>query len=106
MLSNPCYASQVIQNEDTFFITEVVTFETVTTLQKTVIALILKNPSISHFQIDFSRVTEVNSAALGLLIELKKYIIAHQKTVIFLNLPERLLSLAQVCGVADWLCLR
>ena len=95
--------TQAILQANTVFIKGEVTFETITVIQKDMITLMHGQSSLSAYQIDLSGVTEVNSAALGLLVELKKYTVAHKKVIAFLNLPERLASLARVYGVADWL---
>ena len=96
----------VFEKEGIFYIKSAITFETVAAIQKDTLSLIQNAASLSAYQIDLKEVTEVNSAALGLLVELKKATIVHKKTIVFLNVPGRLLSLAQVCGVSDWLGLR
>ncbi len=93
----------VFKKEEVFCIQNAVTFETIVCIQKKIIQLMQENTSLALYTIDFKEVTEVNSAALGLLVELKKYTITHKKGIKFIHLPERLLSLAQVCGVAEWL---
>jgi len=95
--------SAVFQEHQVFFVQNTVTFETVALIRKNVLSFMEENPSIETYSIDLRDVKEVNSAALGLLVELKKYTIARKKMVIFLNLPERLTSLAKVYGVAEWL---
>lgn len=97
----PC----VLQKEGALVVQGAVTFETVAIIQKKITEF-LHNNSLSTVQVDLKEVTQVNSAALGLLVELKKQAIAHKKAVHFLNPPERLLSLAQVCGVSIWLELK
>ena len=103
MLNNRLDEAEVYERERVIFIKGATTFETVAAIQKKIVFLIQKNSSLSFYQIDLTDVKEVNSAALGLLVELKKVTIAYKKTIVFLNAPERLLSLAQVCGVASWL---
>lgn len=93
----------VLNKENMFYVQNVITFETVACVQEEVMHLIQKNASLTAYAIDLKNVTQANSAALGLLVELKKYTIVHKKEIKFTNLPERLLSLAQVCGVAKWL---
>lgn len=95
--------SSVHENNEMIMVSGIVTFETVAAIQKNMINLLQKNPAVSQFQVDLATATQVNSAALGLLVELKKVTIAQKKEIVFLNLPQRLISLAQVCGVADWL---
>lgn len=80
-----------------------ITFENVAPLQKEMLALLQKNQLRSEFQVDLQQVSLVNSAALGLLVELKKWNVRQHKKIKFLHLPERLLSLAQLCNVANWL---
>lgn len=96
-------SSQVSQNEDVIILEGAVTFETVASIQKSILQLLRNAGSSLEFKVNLQAVTQVNSAALGLLVELKKYIMAHRKIIVFLHSPERLISLAQVCGVADWL---
>ena len=51
--------------------------------------------------IDFSAVTEVDSSAVALLLEWRRRALAHGKTIIFANLPENLMALAELYGVAE-----
>lgn len=95
--------STVFQEHDVFFMQNTVTFETVALITKNVLRFIKENPSIEAYSIDLRDVKEVNSAALGLLVELKKYAILHKKMVRFLNIPEKLIALAQVCGLIECL---
>lgn len=92
----------VHRKEGSFFIQEAVTFETVSTLQNNLIRM-MRDASLPSCTLNFEGVKEVNSAALGLLVELKKYSIAQKKEIQFLNLPERLLSLAHLYGIAGFL---
>lgn len=54
-------------------------------------------------QIDFSAVTDVDTAALSLLIEWQRRALTANKKVIFTQLPESLLSLATLYGVAAFI---
>jgi phospholipid transport system transporter-binding protein len=54
-------------------------------------------------QIDFSGVTDVDTAALSLLIEWQRRALAANKKVAFTQLPESLISLATLYGVADFI---
>jgi phospholipid transport system transporter-binding protein len=51
--------------------------------------------------IDFSAVTGVDSSAVALLLEWRRRAAAHGKTLIFVNLPEPLMALAGLYGVAE-----
>lgn len=53
--------------------------------------------------IDFSAVTDVDTAALSLLIEWQRRALAANKKVIFTRLPESLTSLAMLYGVAEFI---
>ena len=54
-------------------------------------------------QIDFSAVTDVDTAALSLLIEWQRRALAVNKKVVFTQLPESLVSLATLYGVAEFI---
>lgn len=88
---------------EAFSIEGAVTFETVARIQKSVMNLLSRELPSAVYQVNLAGITLVNSAALALLVELKKKVLAQKKAVTFLNPPERLVGLAQVCGVADWL---
>jgi len=53
-------------------------------------------------QVSFSGVTDVDTAALSLLIEWQRRAIAANKKIKFIHLPESLLSLAALYGVTDF----
>jgi len=54
-------------------------------------------------QIDFSAVTDVDTAALSLLIEWQRRALAANKKVVFTQLPDSLVSLATLYGVAEFI---
>lgn len=54
-------------------------------------------------QINLSQVTDVDTAALSLLMEWQRRAHAAGKTVSFVDLPESLMSLAKLYGVADFI---
>lgn len=54
-------------------------------------------------QIDFSAVTDVDTAALSLLIEWQQRALAADKKVVFTQLPESLISLATLYGVVEFI---
>ena len=51
--------------------------------------------------VDLSRVTEVDSAAISLLLEWRRAAGRSQRHIEFVNLPESLKSLADLYGVSD-----
>ena len=55
--------------------------------------------NLARWVIDFSAVERVDSTAVALLIELRKYAKQHNKPVSFIYLPEALLSIAQLSQV-------
>lgn len=75
-----------------------VTFETVASLFQSLTTHI-KEIDADSIVFDLSDVNAVNSAALALMIEASKLALASQKKINFQNLPKKLTSLAQVCGV-------
>ncbi len=54
-------------------------------------------------QIDFSEVSDVDTAALSLLIEWQRRALALNRKIAFKKLPESLMSLAALYGVADFI---
>ncbi len=54
-------------------------------------------------RIDLSAVTELDSAALGLLLEWLREAQAQRREIVFLNLPDNLKSLGELYGVLDLL---
>lgn len=56
-----------------------------------------------NMQIDFSEVSDVDTAALSLLIEWQRRALALNKRIAFKKLPESLMSLAALYGVADFI---
>ena len=100
--------SQVCLEQNKLFITGDVTFETVASLYQDLVSHIKpEGRRASDYQrqqnnvltIDFSRVKQVNSAALALMIEAQKIAVKSNRKIAFQNLPSRLQALAQVCGV-------
>lgn len=56
-----------------------------------------------NLQINLSKVTDVDTAALSLLMEWQRRVQASGKQVNFIHLPESLMSLAKLYGVADYI---
>ena len=56
-----------------------------------------------NLQINLSKVTDVDTAALSLLMEWQRRVQALGKRVNFTHLPESLMSLAKLYGVADYI---
>jgi phospholipid transport system transporter-binding protein len=64
--------------------------------------------STSKFQaneilVDLARVTEVDSAAVSLLLEWRRQALAANRRIEYVNLPSNLKSLADLYGVSDLL---
>jgi phospholipid transport system transporter-binding protein len=51
--------------------------------------------------IDFAGVTDVDSAAVALLLDWRRVAMKRGKTLLFVNLPANLLALAELYGVAE-----
>lgn len=52
-----------------------------------------------HITVDFSKVNLVDSAALALLIEWRKYASQQKVQLVFKNIPKQLFMLAQLSGL-------
>ena len=51
--------------------------------------------------VDFSKVAEIDTAAISLILEWKRRAISEKKQLNYVNLPTNLASLTQLYGVAD-----
>jgi phospholipid transport system transporter-binding protein len=51
--------------------------------------------------IDFSAITGVDSSGVALLLEWRREALARAKTLEFVNLPDNLMALAELYGVAE-----
>ena len=54
-------------------------------------------------EVDFSAVTDIDTAALSLVMEWQRRALASNCKISFANLPENLNSLAALYGVADFI---
>ncbi len=54
-----------------------------------------------NVQLDLSGITRADSAGLALLVEWLRESVNRGCSIDFLNMPEQLLSIARVCGLAD-----
>lgn len=55
----------------------------------------------SNTQVDFAQVTDIDTAALSLILEWKRRAQTENKMLTFVNLPANLNSLAMLYGVSD-----
>jgi len=76
-------------------------FATVVHLWKSSTALMNSGSATLYF--DLSGVTSANSAGLALLLEWLKYAKQKNKSIEFDQIPEQLLSIAKVSGIAEML---
>lgn len=60
-------------------------------------------PATPRIVIDLARVTEVDSAAVSLLLEWRRTVERDGRTIAFENLPDNLTSLARLYGVTELL---
>jgi phospholipid transport system transporter-binding protein len=56
---------------------------------------------INEISIDLAQVTHSNGAGLALLVEWLRYAKEQRKKINFKNMPDKLLSIARVSGIAD-----
>lgn len=79
------------------------TFSTVSTLLKQSQHLWKE---VKTIPVDFSEVTQADSAALALLLEWKRFANRHQKQISFTCLPQQLLNLIKVSHLGDMLSIK
>lgn len=59
--------------------------------------------SLPKWVIDFTQVTKVDSAALAMLIELKRNALKNNKTISFIYIPDSLLKIARLSQIENLL---
>ncbi|OGT94593.1 MAG: hypothetical protein A2298_00745 [Gammaproteobacteria bacterium RIFOXYB2_FULL_38_6] len=104
--------NSIIESENGFVITGIVDFDTAPAIYMAGCAIIKKKSVTNNFsdnhaqtkddgyiQIDFSKVTQCNSAGLALLINWIRFIRDQKKTCRYVNLPSSLLEIAKVCNL-------
>ena len=78
----------------------VIDFDTAPTLLSTVAGYIETKSALT---IDFSAVTQANSAALALLLEWKTLAARHNCTLNQQNLPDSIRQLSEICQVSEFI---
>jgi len=63
-------------------------------------------PMTDNIEIDFSAVTDVDAAALSLIMEWQRRGLVSNCKVMFTHLPVNLMSLAELYGVTDFIAVR
>jgi phospholipid transport system transporter-binding protein len=58
-------------------------------------------PMSANTKIDFSAVTNIDTATISLILEWKRRALKENQTIQFVNLPINLISLTALYGVAD-----
>ncbi|WP_235602962.1 STAS domain-containing protein [Piscirickettsia litoralis] len=92
-------ASRLTQTAEGFELAGSIAFETVNTLWQQSLRLFEK---VEHsFCVDLSKVTELDSAGLGLLVAWKKWAKTHDLVIAYTKPPNRLLALAEVNRVSS-----
>ena len=77
------------------------TFETIPAVLVESAAYAARPELPDRLTIDFSGVTNVDSAAVALLLDWRRMAAKRGKTLLFANLPANLLALAELYGVAE-----
>ena len=89
------------QNRQKFLISGTVDFSTVPDLMKQASGFLqaYKQSESAKIEIDLSKITNCNSAALALMLEMVKQARPNNIAIHFKNLPEALLTIAKAYGV-------
>ena len=90
------------QNQQKYLISGVVDFSTVPDLIKKVSVYLQaykQSEQAAKIEIDLSKITSCNSAALALMLEMVRQACLKNITLLFKNLPEALLTIAKAYGV-------
>jgi phospholipid transport system transporter-binding protein len=90
----------LVSDDQTLVLSGRICYDTVTELCQQGKALMTGKPRLL---VDLSQVSYSDSAGLVLLIEWLRYATGLQQQIIYLNLPEQLRAIANVCGVSKML---
>ncbi len=77
------------------------TFETIPGVLAETAQYVVRPDLPETLTIDFAGVTDVDSAAVALLLDWRRMAMKRGKTLLFVNLPANLLALAELYGVAE-----
>ena len=77
------------------------TFETIPAVLEESASYVARPDLPDKLTIDFAQVTDVDSAAVALLLDWRRMAAKRKKTLVFVNLPANLVALAELYGVAD-----
>lgn len=89
--------TQIVQTDNRWEITGDVEIDNANALLIASNALTISDNTL----VDFAKVTEIDTAAISLILEWKRRAIAQSKQLKFVNLPANLTSLTHLYGVAD-----
>ncbi|MGB2833619.1 MAG: STAS domain-containing protein [Methylotenera sp.] len=92
--------STIVQSENKWYVSGAVLVDNVTKLLLESSAFDMGEPV---FEINFSKVTDVDTAAISLMLEWQRRALAANKKLIFTHLPSNLTSLTALYGVAEYL---
>ena len=76
-------------------------FETIPQVLEESAAYAARTDLPERLTIDFAGITGVDSSAVALLLDWRRMAVKRGKTLVFVNLPANLLSLADLYGVAE-----
>jgi len=89
--------AQIIQIDNRWKINGEIEMDNANALLMTSQDLVLADNTL----IDFSHVTEIDTAAISLILEWQRRAVTEKKQLRFVNLPTNLVSLTHLYGVAD-----
>jgi phospholipid transport system transporter-binding protein len=82
-------------------LTGALSFDTIPQVLEESAAYAARTDLPDRLTIDFSGITNVDSAAVALLLDWRRMAVKRGKTLVFVNLPANLLALAELYGVAE-----
>jgi phospholipid transport system transporter-binding protein len=87
--------------DEVLALTGALSFETIPAVLAESVAYAERPDLPDRLTIDFAGITGVDSSAVALLLEWRRQAMRRGKTLVFVNLPANLVSLATLYGVAD-----
>lgn len=89
-------ASLSVSGDNHIEVQGILNFDSVPVLMKKAEAVLA---GLSDAKVNFSEVTESNSAGLALIFELKRFMQSKNKSIVFSGLPEQIRSVAKAYGI-------
>lgn len=85
--------------DNTLFISGVIDFDNVVSLRQEGVALIDALKETKEFKVDLKALKQSDSSGIALLTDFVRVSQEKNKTIVFINMPDFMVDIVQVCGL-------